>query len=359
MAASTGAGKAGVPDNKELAAFFEDMGMMIQSGISVTEAVSLLKEDSAGKTAGGAGSLHTALDMMNESIQSGAGLGEAMKETGIFPEYSIDLVETSEFTGHLEEALFQLSEYYVTEDRMKSALATSVRYPVILLIMVLAVLVVLLVMVFPSFYGVYNNLTGSLSASSYSYINISFALCRVMTVFIALITAAVLLGIYSWNRGGSGKVLSFMSQFRSVRELLESVALYRFSSCFSMFIAAGQNQDEAISRSIGAAGNAGVEAHLEHCRDLMAGGMSFSQAAYEEHIYDNASSRILMSAERSGMLDTALTKVTESLRHAAEEHAAGIANTAEPLMTGSLMIFIGLILISLMLPLIGIMNSIG
>ena len=68
---------------------------------------------------------------------------------------------------------------------------------------------------------------------------------------------------------------------------------------------------------------------------------------------------MLIPAERSGMLDTILQKILRNLKETSEANISRIANTMEPLLTGLLMIFIGLMLISLMIPLIGIMNSIG
>ena len=68
---------------------------------------------------------------------------------------------------------------------------------------------------------------------------------------------------------------------------------------------------------------------------------------------------MLIPAERSGMLDSILKKILGNLRSNNDKYIGRIANTVEPLLTGFLMIFIGLMLISLMIPLIGIMNSIG
>ena len=68
---------------------------------------------------------------------------------------------------------------------------------------------------------------------------------------------------------------------------------------------------------------------------------------------------MLIPAERSGMLDQVLKKILGNLRENNEKYIGRIANTVEPMLTGFLMITIGLMLISLMVPLIGIMNSIG
>ncbi len=342
-------------DNPELAAFFEDLGMMVQSGISVTEAVALMREDAAGDST----AISIALESIGDKLASGWSLAEAMGEAGVFPQYSIDLVGASEYTGRLEETLFNLSAYYSAESRMKSTLISAVRYPFVLLLMVTAVLAVLLIMVFPSFYGVYSSLTGSLSESSYSYINVSFALCRIIMVVLIAVILAIAAGVWLWRQGKGEKVLGILTRLKPVRELAECIDLYRFTSCFGLFVSAGENQDSAMVRSLDAAGSGRVRAILEKCRVMMAQGKSFSQAAFEERLYDRTCSRIIMSAERSGMLDSALIRVTDNLRDKAENRAADIANTAEPVLTGSMMIFTGLILVSIMLPLIGIMNSIG
>ena len=59
------------------------------------------------------------------------------------------------------------------------------------------------------------------------------------------------------------------------------------------------------------------------------------------------------------MLDAIMQKILGNLRVNIDKSIGRIANTVEPLLTGVLMIFIGVMLISLMVPLIGIMNSIG
>ena len=344
-----------VLSHEELASYFENMGMMVRAGIPLAEASAILRDE----TSESDGVLHTALSSMTGMLETGVSLADAMKDAGVFPDYAVDMTGTSEYAGRLEETLFHLSAYYTSEKKMLDSLRSAVRYPFVLLIMVAAVLAAMIWMVFPAFSGVYENLAGSLDASSYSYINISFALCRVMFVLILILLAGALFGVYSWKHGGSGRVRAFLSRFSAFRGLFESMDLYRFSSCFAMFLSAGENQDAALSGSIPVVMTETVRAALGRIADRMKDGISFSSAAYEEHLYDSASGRMLIPAEKSGMLDSAMQKITDSMKASAEKKAEAIADTAEPLLTGTLMIFVGVMLISIMLPLIGIMNSIG
>ena len=310
---------------EDLGSFFENMAMMIKAGITVNEAVDLLKEDSANSSMAGP------LAAMSDNMSQGMPLGDAMKEAGVFPGYAVDMVTASEYTGRLEDTLFHLSDYYRTENQMKNTFVSAVRYPVILLFMVIAVLAVMLFMVFPAFYGVYNNLTGSLSASSFNYINISFTLCRVMMVIMAVLLLLLLFGVHTWRSGKSAAVKKWLMKIPTFRALLDNLDV----------------EGDAL------------RAKLERMIEKMDAGDSFSQAACDEQLYDPVNNRMLIPAERSGMLDSILKKILVSLKNNNEKYTGKIANTVEPLLTGFLMIFIGAMLISLMIPLIGIMNSIG
>ena len=339
----------------ELTSFFENMGMMIKSGISVNEAITLLMEETPESDQ----TLKHVFGVMSDDLNMGKPFGDSMRDTGAFPDYSVDMISTSEYTGKLEDTLFHLADYYRTENSMKTTLVSAVRYPVILLFMVIAVLVVMLVLVFPAFYGVYENLAGSLSASSYSYINVSFILTKVMLAIMVVLLIAMLSGIAMWNGGKKDSVRNFLSKFAVFRDLFSSMDLYRFTSCFDMFLSSGEHQDEALVKSMPVVQTEALRALLQRCKDKMDGGMSFSQTAYEENLYDRTNNRMLIPAERSGMLDAIMQKIMANLKVNIEKSIGRIANTVEPLLTGVLMIFIGIMLISLMVPLIGIMNSIG
>lgn len=338
----------------EMGSFFENMGMMIKAGITPSEAVDLLKEESEDT-----GKSNADYEVMSRKMSEGSSLTDAMKDSKAFPDYAVDMVGASEYTGKLEGTLFHLSEYYRTEHSMRNTFVSAVRYPVILLFMVIAVLIAMLAIVFPAFYGVYNNLTGNLAASSLNYINISFTLCKVLMVIMIILVVLILIGVLMWRGGKAASVRNFLSKIRTFRQLFDNLDLYRFTSCFDMFISSGEMQDEAVVKSLAVAETDGLKKKLNSCVEKMRAGLSFSQAASEEKLYDPINNRMLIPAERSGMLDSILQKILTNLKDNNEAYVARIANTVEPMLTGFLMITLGLMLISLMVPLIGIMNSIG
>ena len=339
----------------EMGSFFENMAMMIKAGITTGEAVGLLKEETEPENR----VMVSTLTEMSEQMSMGISLEDAMRSAGTFPDYALDMIGVAEYTGRLENTLFHLSEYYRAEETMRKTLISAVRYPIILLCLVIAVLIVMLKLVFPAFYGVYNNLTGSLSSSSFRYIDASFTICRILLVVMIIAVAVLVIGALLWRGGKKEAVQKALMRIPVFAQLFENLDLYRFTSCFDMFISSGEMQDEALKKSLPVVESAALKEKLERCIAKMEQGMSFSQTAYEEKLYDPINNRMLIPAERSGMLDSILQKILRSLRENNEAYVSRIANTIEPLLTGLLMIFIGLMLISLMIPLIGIMNSIG
>jgi type IV pilus assembly protein PilC len=219
----------------EMGSFFENMGMMIRAGISVSEAVDLLKDESEEEKS----SLLPVFTCMSSNMDIGYSLEEAMKETGEFPKYATDMVGASEYTGRLEATLFHLSDYYRSENSMKNTFVSAIRYPAILLVMVIAVLVAMLAMVFPAFSGVYKNLTGGLYSSAFSYLGVSLTLCKVLLVVMIVMTVLLVAGVGMWRSGKTEGIKRFLSKFGTFKKMFDNLALLRFTSCFDMFIAGG------------------------------------------------------------------------------------------------------------------------
>ena len=341
--------------NAELSSFFDNMAVMLRAGISTDEALHLLQEDNRLDNERVLGCLKS----MADSMEEGKSFAEAVTESGAFPGYAVHMLESAEYTGRLEETLRQLGDYYRGEERTQTVLMSAVRYPISLLTMIIVLLIVMLAMVFPTFNDVYENLSGSLAASSYRYIHAAFAGCWVLLVIMILCVALLLFGLRAWRKGDRAAVRKKLGKIRMFAQIFEGFDLYRFTSCFNMFIASGSLQDEALKRAAEATETEELKAKLEACCTDMEEGQSFSQAAYGRGLYDPVSSRLLIPAERSGNLDAVLGQICEGLRQQNEESISRIANTIEPFLTGLLLISVGLMLIALMVPLIGIMNSIG
>ena len=346
--------KRGKLDSLGVSAFCESMAMMVQSGIQMDEAVALLKSGS-----GQGGPLEEGLVIMQAETEAGKGLSAAMESTGIFPEYAIQMVLAGERAGRLEDVLFQLARYYEDQKTMTGKLRNAVLYPVAMLGIIIIVLIVMLAMVLPAFTDVYDSLTGSLTASAYGYVRWAYALCWAALAVMAALAVILALGFALWNAGKRNSVEKILHRIPVCASILDSLGMFRFTAALSTFLASGEIQDIAVAESRKMASCRPVEERIDRCVSRMEQGHGIAQAAYDERLFEPVYGRMLLAGERSGSLETVLRKLTGLLADHCTDLVDRLVGIVDPVLSGVLMLAIGLSLLSVMLPLIGMMNSMG
>ena len=342
-------------DELGVSAFCESMAMMVQSGIQTDEAISLLQSEHGSK----AGVLERGLAVMKEQVDRGAGLAAAMKESGIFPDYALEMIEAGERAGRLEDVLFRLSRYYADQKTISEKLHNAVTYPAAMLVLLIAVLSVMLIMVLPAFTDVYNTLTGSLAASSYRYVYWAYAFCWIALAAMVLLAAALLGALALWKNGRREKVEALLGRNKLCASILESMGMFRFTSALATFLASGEMQDEAMMSSLPMVKHPGLEEKLRRCLKRMEEGHSIAQSAYDEELFEPVYGRMLLAGERSGNMERVLGRLTDLLEEKCKNLVDRLVGIVDPLLSGVLMVTVGLSLLSVMLPLIGMMNSVG
>lgn len=337
-----------------ISAFCESMGMMLQAGIQTEEAVGLLRQENPKP-----GPLETGLGHMQQELEMGGSLSGALEKTGLFPGYAVKMVEAGESAGRLEDVLFRLGKYYAGQKTLSEKLKSAVAYPAAMLVLIMVVLVLMLVMVLPAFTQVYNRLTGSLAYSAYRYIQWAYGFCWTALVVMALLAGVLLLGLALWNSKKRAAVENVLLKIPATGHLLREMAMYRFTAALATFLASGEVQDIAVMESIKMVGCKPVEEKLGRCLKHLEEGHGIAQAAYEEQLFEPVYGRMLLAGERSGSLEPVLWRLTELLEEQCGARTDRLVGIVDPLLSGVLLVTVGVSLLSVMLPLLGIMSSIG
>lgn len=171
-------------DSAAVSVFCDSVALMLSVGIQTDEAVHMLSEDmgdtSFGKTC----------NKIYRSLIAGKSLAQSMKDTGAFPRYATDMVEVGERSGHLEDVLRSLSVYYNEESRLFAKISSSIGYPTALLCIMSAILLFAVLIILPVFIGVYERLSGSLTAGSFSEVSVAIGIgwvALIVTLVFALV----------------------------------------------------------------------------------------------------------------------------------------------------------------------------
>ncbi|WP_434309843.1 type II secretion system F family protein [Hominifimenecus sp. rT4P-3] len=338
-----------------ISAFCESMTMMLRAGIQTDEAISLLLED---REAGGV--LAEALQKAHEKMESGESLSAALAQTDAFPEYFVQMIRLGEQNGQQEEVFRHLSIYYTEQHTISQKLKGLVRYPTVMLIIIVAVLAVMLTQVLPVFSDVYTSMAGGIANSSYRYIRLAYILCDVaLGVMLALAVLSIVCQLLWKTAGGRRWEKRILEKLFVTAGMMQCMGLYRFFVSLQILLSAGASQDEAVEESVQVVDCAAVEARLRDCLSRMEEGEGIAQAAYQVRLLEPVYGRMLLAGSRSGNLDGVVERLSSLLQENLIQRVEQLVSVLDPVLSGTMMVTVGFSLLSVMLPLIGMMNSIG
>lgn len=346
-----------VLNSSSISAFCESVAVMLAAGIQTDEAIWMLGDNMEDRT------FKRACDSVYASLIEGDTLAQAMAVSGAFPRYAVDMVAVGERSGRLESVLRSLSVYYDEEDRIFDKIRSSVGYPAALLCIMSVIMFFTILFILPVFVNVYDELSGSLTAGSFNMVAIAIGIGYAALAITLIITVLVLLVfIASKTKGGNRKVIAIFEHLPFTRGAMEQLALSRFTAALSTYTASGLNTDDAMREALGTVDNIKLNAHLQLTYGLMVdptAPRSLAQAITETRVFDSMYARLLTIGSRSGGLSDALDSLSDNFFREAISRIDRIIDNIEPALAAFLTVAVGATLISVMLPLIGIMGSIG
>lgn len=338
-----------------ISVFCKDLAMMYAAGIQTDEALDLLGDDSGAEEF--ASTAHAAA----EHLRNDPSLASALRATGAFPDYAISALVAGESSGRIEETLSLLSSYYDDLAETETQFKRAIVYPTVLLFLMSAILLVLVIAVLPVFNGVYASLTGDVSSSGYAYVSAANVIC-VIALVITLVAAIALLAVCIMCAGKSGRSGAFLKVFDKIPGMANTVlrmSKAEFTSVMAIYVASGINPDDAVSRVKEVFEDHKLMGTLDKISASMAAGEGFGKAAADAGMYEPLYARMLVSGSRSGRLENSLGDLSRMLYSDARDRLEGAIGNVEPALAGFLTVVVGLSLVSVMLPLIGILGSIG
>lgn len=340
-----------------LSAFFEGLSMMLAAGIQTDEAVGLLGEDMR------PGSFRDACEDVYRMLVEGVALSQAMRITGMFPDHAVSAVLAGESSGRLETVLRSLAVYYNEESRLSAKVHASVVYPVALLGVMAVILALTVAVVLPVFASVYESFSGGVASGAFFYVNVAVVVGWVAFALVTLAFVGMLaLAAMNSNESGRRKTMVLFAKFPITRDAMYRHAVSRFTTLLSTYVAAGFDANEAMHRVMGSVDNAELRKRASAAYAAMLDPnlpLSLSQAVAQAGVYEPVYARMLTVGARSGSDDRVLRRLADIYFEDALTLMDAVLDRVEPALAAVLTIGVGAALVTVMLPLIGIMGSIG
>ena len=297
---------------------------------------------------------------MKEELDRNSSLSAALGKTGAFPDYMVNMARIGEKAGKLDNVMEALAGYYAREDRLRRRVRSAILYPLILVLMMAAVIAVMVVKALPTFNSVFLDMGGDMPATSRAVIGAGMTIGQ--SALVAVLILAVLLivvMILSSTDAGSRRLAGFAARFGPARRLSGKIASARFASILSMMLSAGYDTSEALELIPDVIADQTVLEKIKKSREAVDAGESFAKALETARMFPGIYSSMIHVGVKTGNLDTVMNQLADLYSEEADDSINKAVSVIEPVMVAALSIVIGAILLAVMLPLMGIMSSIG
>ena len=334
----------------ELAVFCYQLGLMVRSGIGSEESLAILEGDARDARA------RALLEQARSGLLDGLPLSGALERTGAFPDYLLRMLEIGQAAGRLEEVLWALSRYYTRQAETARTLRRAVAYPAVMAVLIAVVFLVLVARVLPVFQQVSAQLGVSLSPVAAALLRLGAAGKTISAVLCALLAlcAVLLLFLFRSSRGAAlaGRAFSGSPSAKSQDRS-------RFATVLSLMLSSGLPLDEALGRARALLSASALAPALERCAGLMEQGTPFPRAVEECGVFSGLEAGLLSAGFRAGASDKAMEELARRCQEEADERLSALLARFEYALVAVLCLAVGLVLLSVMLPLLGVLSAIG
>lgn len=340
--------------NEELITFCGQMALILKSGISSLEGIYIM-EDGDAQTEG-----REILKEIREELEMCGMLYPAMEKTGVFPEYALHMTEIGEQTGRLDETMEALAAYYQREEETLDAVKSAVTYPVAMLGMLLMIVAVLFIKVMPVFEQVYLQLGQEMTGVARQLLNIGDWMRQSAIVLVVLAAVILIITFFAnFYKKARIKLIAKIQTIGFMKKIAWKRARTRFASGMAMALKSGLDMDESLSLAEKLTDYEPLKMKIQQCQEQMKEGETFSKALKEAHIFDGMQERMMIIGYETGAVDEVMEQAADLYQKQLQDQIQKMIAVLEPTLVGILCVIVGIILLSVMLPLVGIMAGIG
>lgn len=341
-------------DNTGLSAYCLQVSLLMDAGIHDADGIRIMAEDAATDWE------KDLLNKMADDLENNVSLPEAMEKTGAFPSYCIRMSYVGHETGNLADIMKDMSVYYAREAKQAEELRDAVTYPTLLVLMLLVVLYILFSKVMPVFKDVYEQLGASLSPVTVTAMNIGTAASSIALV-VVLVLLAVFLLVYFLSKLGirPGFTDKLIHTVRKHSRISRAIAMRRFSSVLAMTFKAGKLLENGLSLAESVVENPDIQKKIRDCIESAALGEDCYSVLKKTGLFSRFHVQMIKVGSMSGHLDIVMNSISQDYDDQSEKALGAFISGFEPTIVAILAVCVGLVLLSVMLPLAGMLSSIG
>jgi type IV pilus assembly protein PilC len=340
---------------KDLAVASRQLATMVTSGVTILRALYVLESQTQSKT------LRTTLGAVRKDVEAGLQLSDALeRHPKVFDQLYVAMVRAGETGGVLEECLVRAADQLEKDAALKRQIRAAMIYPILVVTVALAVLLGLVAFLIPVFVNVFKQFPGKLPALSQFMVDFSHLLTREWYV-LPLAVGALVTGFIYLKKSKWGRPRWDAFKLRipmKIGDVVQKVSLARWSRTLSSLTSAGVPVLQAIEITGKTAGNAVVERAMQDVILSVKSGGTISEPLRHAKVFPPMVSHMIGVGEETGALDAMLTKIADFYDDEVAAAVKALTSIMEPVMIMLVGGIVGVIVISMYLPLFSVYKAV-
>ncbi len=333
---------------KQVATFTRELSTLLNAGIKLTEALSVLIGQIADPQ------LRAAITEIRDRVVTGEALADAMTEYDqYFDLIYLSMIRVGEVTGTLPETLATMAAFIDKRRRLEAKMTTVMMYPIILMFVCIVVLTVIMIVVIP-------NITEQLQKTGQELPWLTTFMMGVSSVLTSWWVVAIGAGIVGLvllykrlvhtERGAylRDKLLLGLPGFGP---LLKQRIVSRFTSTLATLLGSGLSMAESLRVVSQVTGNVIMAAAVKQARERILSGADISTPLRDSGVIDPTIAHMVTVGEKSGELEQMLRMISENLEASSDLVIERLSAIVEPMIIVFMAGIIGVIAYATLMPL--------
>lgn len=340
---------------KQLEFFLTQLSTYIKAGITLIDSVKILSKQTKKK------SEKRVYERIIYELNTGLSFSEALIKQGeVFPKLLINMVKTAEMTGQLTEVLDDMADYYRTMDANRRQIITAMTYPSVIFVIAIAIITFIILFIVPEFVDIYATAGAELPGITLAIIDFSLFLKNNFIYILLGVLACILLFVFLYKRFKNFRyaVQWTMLHLPIVKTVIMDSEIIMFTKTFASLT----NHDVFITDSMEILGKiTNNEIYKSMIGDAIVNlkaGEGISVAFKNQWAFPSTAYEMMVTGEKTGRMGDMMQTVANYYQDHQKMIVSQLKSLIEPIMIVALAVIVGIILLSVVIPMFSIYDQV-
>jgi type IV pilus assembly protein PilC len=332
----------------------QEMAALLRSGLPVLQTLEMVQERQRDPL------FRRTLGEVRQRVRSGESLSDAVASFGdLFPPLYAPTLKAGERSGDLETVIRRFIRYQRLMMDARKKIVSALVYPLVLVGLSITLIGVMTVYVVPKFSAFFSGLDAELPLLTRFTMGLSsFVSDNYLLLGVAVVLAVLAVG--QWRRTATGAAMLDHWKLRLpiIGSIFHRTALSEFCRSLATLLSGGLPVVSALDVSVASVGNVYVRQKLASVMGRVREGTALNAALEETGVVPDLAVDMVKVGEATGSLDDMLTSVSDFFDDEVETRMERLLSLIEPVMLVFMGGIVAILLVSIYLPLFGLMGQV-